>query len=132
MKRATPIGMTEEGERTMENRCEEMREQVKAYHKEHPEVWRLFTMFTFQMIDSGKKNYSVSSIWERIRWHKDAGSDGETQFKINNNYRAFYARAFMEKYPLHKGFFRTRKQKSEDQAATNMRELTPDYYRESA
>ena len=116
----------------MENRCEEMREQVKAYHKEHPEIFRLFVMYTFQMIDSGKKNYSVSSIWERIRWHKDAGSDGETQFKINNNYRAFYARAFMERYPLHKGFFHTRKQKSKDQAATNMKELTPDYYRESA
>ena len=86
LKRATPIGMTEEGERTMENRCEEMREQVKAYHKEHPEIFRLFVMYTFQMIDSGKKNYSVSSIWERIRWHKDAGSDGETQFKINNNF----------------------------------------------
>ena len=39
----------------MENRCEEMREQVKAYHKEHPEIFRLFAMYTFEMIDSGKK-----------------------------------------------------------------------------
>ena len=46
---------------------------------------------------------------------------------INNNYKPFYARRFMACYPQHEGFFRTRKQTSEDKDATNLPELTPEY-----
>ena len=110
------------------NRLEEMREQVIAYHKQHPEVWEMFEEFAFQMINRGYKNYSVNAIFERIRWEKDAGGDGITQFKIGNNYRAFYARAFMKKFPEHEGFFRTRKQTSENRDATYMPEMSPQDY----
>ena len=113
------------------NRLEEMREQVIAYHKQHPEVWEMFEEFAFQMINRGYKNYSVNAIFERIRWEKDAGGDGITQFKIGNNYRAFYSRAFMKKFPQYDGFFRTREQVSEHQSATNMEELGPDYYEQA-
>jgi len=111
------------------NRHEEMRQQVAAFHRQHPEVWDMFVQFTFQMIDRGYKNYSVNAIFERIRWEKDSvGGDGLTSFKLNNNYRAFYSRRFMKMYPDHAGFFRTRQQTSEEQSATAMRELTPAYY----
>ena len=111
--------------RSSVNRLEEMREQVTAYHKKHPEVWTMFEDFTFQMIERGYRNYSVNAIFERIRWEKDAGGDGITQFKIGNNYRAFYARRFMRKYPEHEGFFRTREQTSEHRDATNLSEIGP-------
>ena len=111
----------------IENRKEEVRQQVKAYHRKHPEVWELFVQFTFDMIDKGFKNYAVSGIFERISWEKDMGGDGLTMFKINNNYKPFYARRFMACYPQHEGFFRTRKQTSEDKDATNLPELTPEY-----
>tara|TARA_Y100000593_G_scaffold77522_1_gene143566 strand:+ start:297 stop:650 length:354 start_codon:yes stop_codon:yes gene_type:complete len=107
------------------NRLEEVRQQVKAYHKQYPEVWELFVQFTFDMIDKGFKNYAVSGIFERIRWEKDMGGDGLTVFKINNNYKPFYARAFMKKYPEHDGFFRTRKQTLEDKEPTNKPEISP-------
>ena len=93
-----------------DNRKEEMRNQVISYHKKHPEVWD-----------------SINAIFERIRWEMDVGGDGVTTFKIGNNYRAFYARAFMKKYPEHDGFFRTRKQTSEDKEPTNKPEITPEY-----
>ena len=109
-----------------ETRLEEMRQQVAEFHNQDPEVWRLFVQFTFQMIDRGFKNYSVSAIFERIRWEMDAGGDGVTYFKLNNNYRAFYSRRFMTAYPEHNGFFRTRVQISEARPATHLPELTPD------
>lgn len=112
----------------MKSRHEEMREQVQAFHAAHPEVWRLFVRFTRQMIDRGFQHYSVNAIFERIRWEKDAGGDGVTSFKLNNNYRAFYARAFMKRYPEHAGFFRTREQISRGDQATDLPELTPDDY----
>lgn len=109
----------------MKTRYEEMREQVKAYHEKHPEVWQLFTDFAFQMINRGYKHYSAKAVFERIRWEKDAGGDGVTQFKVGNNHPAFYARAFMKKYPQHNGFFRLREQTSHKRNATNMQDVTP-------
>jgi hypothetical protein len=76
----------------MEDRHEEMRQQVIEFNREHPEVWRYFCWFTFGMINKGFANYSVNAIFERIRWEIDAGGNGVTSFKLNNNYRAFYAR----------------------------------------
>ena len=112
-------------------RKEEMREQVETFHRRHPEVWDLFTKYTLQMIAKGFKHYSAKAIFERIRWEKDLGGDGKTQFKLNNNYTAFYARRFGRAYPQHEGFFRNRKQTSEDSRETNLPELTPAYYEDN-
>tara|TARA_R110000868_G_scaffold399537_1_gene673349 strand:- start:320 stop:700 length:381 start_codon:yes stop_codon:yes gene_type:complete len=106
-----------------------MRQQCTRFHEQYPEVWDLFIRFTFEMINKGFKNYSAQhGIFARIRWEMDAGGNDVNQFKINNNYSAFYARRFMEMYPQHDGFFRTRQQTSEDRSATNFPELTPEYY----
>ena len=113
---------------TDKTRLEEMREQCKRFHVEHPQVWRLFVRFTNEMIDRGFDHYSVNAVFERIRWEIDLGGDYATAFKLNNNYRAFYSRAFMRMYPQHDGFFRTREQTSDDKEATNLPELTPDYW----
>lgn len=112
----------------METRLDEMKKQVTAYHKKHPEVWNMFVDFSFQMIRRGYKNYSAKAVFERIRWEKDAGGNGVTEFKIGNNYPAFYARRFMKMYPEHDGFFRTRKQTSEDSPPTYKPELKPQDY----
>lgn len=74
----------------------------------------------------GFKNYSVNAIFERIRWETDqADVDGKSTFKLNNNYRPFYARRFMKIYVKHDGFFRLRKQISKGKPATGMEELGP-------
>ena len=111
--------------RQADNRHEEMRDQCQRFHNEHPEVWELFVHFTQTMIRKGYPNYSVNAIFERIRWEKDEGGDGVNQFKLNNNYRAFYARRFMRMYPQYDGFFRTRELKSIDRPATELPELSP-------
>jgi|TARA_R100000482_G_C5045027_1_gene110084 hypothetical protein len=109
-------------------RKDEMREQCVNFHRSNPIVWQYFVRFTNMMIDRGYKNYSVNAIFERIRWEIDAGGDGVSTFKLNNNYRAFYARAFMKRYPEHDGFFRTRIQTTEEKPATDLPELTPEYF----
>ena len=110
-------------------RLDEMRSQVKAFHADHPEVWNLFVRFTNELIARGFNNYSVNAIFERIRWECDSvGGDGKYTFKLNNNYRAFYARRFMRMYPQHQGFFRTRRQTSREDYPTQMSPLTPRDY----
>ena len=110
-------------------RLDEMRSQVKAFHSEHPEVWDLFVRFTQELINRGFRHYSVNAMFERIRWECDAvGGDGKSTFKLNNNYRAFYARHFHNVYPQHDGFFRTRRQTSQEDFPTRMSPLAPGNY----
>lgn len=111
-----------------DTRYDEMREQCEAFHKQHPEVWELLQRFSAEMKSRGFQHYSINGIFERIRWEKDIGGNGETQFKLNNNYRAFYARRFMRMYPEYEGFFRIREQVSNDVGATKLPELTPRDY----
>ncbi len=109
-----------------ETRYDEMREQVIAFHKANPRVMELFERFTFELIRRGFKNYSSKAIFERIRWETDqADYDGRSTFKMNNNYTSFYGRAFMNKYPEHDGFFRTRRQVSKEVSATHLPPLGP-------
>ena len=109
-------------------RLDEMREHCLKFDREHPEVWDMFVNFTHEIITKGYENYSVNAIFERIRWEKDMGGDGLSEFKLNNNYRAFYARKFMDMFPEHKGFFRTRIQTSDDKKATKQEPLRPSYF----
>lgn len=111
-----------------ETREEEMRQQVVRFHKANPEVWKMFVGFTFEMIMSGRKHYSANAVFERLRWEVDLSQGPDNSFKLNNNYRAFYARRFHRMYPEYNGFFRTRKQPSQDQDATNLPELGPNDY----
>ncbi|BAQ90252.1 hypothetical protein [uncultured Mediterranean phage uvMED] len=111
------------------SREDEINEQAEAFSKQNPEVSRLFVKFTHEIIARGFRNYSVQAIFERIRWETDqADVDGKSTFKLNNNYTPWFSRKFMERYPEHDGFFRTRKRISGEQTATNLPELTPDYY----
>lgn len=78
------------------------------FHRENPEVYGLFDKFTRQSIDAGRKQFAVSIVIERIRWATMVETKGGGDFKINNNYRAYYARLWMRNNPEHAGFFRTR------------------------
>lgn len=77
----------------------------KVYHEANPEVWELFEFYTLKAIQSGFKHYGAKSIMERIRWHTNVETTGDT-FKISNNHTAYYARYFEKKHPCFKGFFR--------------------------
>ncbi len=111
------------------NRNEQLRAECQTFHDEHPKVWELFARFTFQRINIGFKHYSVNAVFEAIRWEADeVGGDGQSTFKLNNNYRAFYARRFMRMNPEHAGFFRTRRQTSELEDASTLPPLGPGDY----
>ena len=77
-------------------------------------VWTLFERFTFEAIGEGREFYSANAIFELVR---DAGVVREGGVKLNNNFRAYYARMFHAKHQEHAGFFRNRKRPSEEHAA---------------
>lgn len=111
-----------------ESRYDQLRDDCIRFHRANPEVWRLFEKFTFDRIRRGFSHYSVNGVFERIRWETAEADVQGNEFKLNNNYRPFYARAFMSKYPEYDGFFRTRFQKSKEDLATSLPELGPEDY----
>ena len=114
----------------METRQDELQAEFDRYHEENPKVYEAFKRLTFQLINAGRENFSASAVVERIRWGVSIGEYGPDDFKINNNYRAFYARLFHVEHPNHDGFFRTRKQKSADEDATNLPPLKRSWFDE--
>ena len=83
-------------------------EKFETYHVENPHVYDLFIRFAKEAKSTGRRTFSAKAIFERIRWHVDVETTGD-QFKVNNNYPAYYARKMMEDYPEFDGFFKIRK-----------------------
>lgn len=111
----------------MKTRADELNEAFEAYDEAHPEVRDLFRRYTLQAIRAGRTHYSANAIFERIRWHYEVDR-GEDDWKLNNNFRALYARQFMRDHPQYEGFFRTRTRRSEAQPASDMPELRPSHF----
>ena len=84
-----------------------------AWHLENPHVYNLFKRFTFEALAKQRhKNLGAWLVVNRIRWETSVETDG-SDFKISNNFIAYYARLFMAQYPEHKGLFRTKPLKEE-------------------
>lgn len=81
-----------------------------TYHRENPAIYGLFCRFTGEALEAGRDHLGAKMIYERIRWFTSIETDW-AEFKLNNNYHAFYARLWMRDHPQHGEFFRTRKQK---------------------
>ena len=115
-------------------RKDELREECQAFHEAHPRVWELFNRFTRELIARDCQHGGVGNVWERIRWETIEAQTGESEFKLNNNHRAFYARRWMKINPqygpsdpeLNDGFFRKRKQISAESKAIGLPPLGPE------
>lgn len=79
----------------------------------NPHVWALFVRFTLEVVRAGHRHYGAAAIFERIRWHMEIETS-DPEFKLNNDYRAYYARKFMRQHPEHEGFFRVRRVRGEE------------------
>lgn len=82
------------------------------FDAKNPQVYRLFKLYAHQARDAGHRHFGAAAIFERIRWHVAVETRGD-DFKLNNNYRAFYARKMMREDHAFDDFFRTRKQRHE-------------------
>lgn len=84
-----------------------LEEKFETYHKENPRVYELFVRFAKEALNSGYKTFSANAIFERIRWYVSVETVGDS-FKLNNNYRPYYARKLMLDQSEFEGFFNTR------------------------
>ena len=90
------------------------------WHKANPMIWQYFERFMFEAIRAGKKKTSHWLIIGRIRWEvyivttpRESGED----FKISNDFIAFYARWWKKQYPMHADMLKTKRMIGEDPAS---------------
>lgn len=84
------------------------------YHRAHPEIYEAFKRIANEAIKKGHKNLSAEFVFNIIRWETPISAEEVDGFKVNNNYKAYYSRMFMEENQHLKGFFRTRESKADD------------------
>lgn len=80
----------------------------RDYHSANPQVYDKLRSFALQARRTGRRHLGMKAIFERLRWWAYVETTGD-EFKLNNNYTAFYARLLMEREPELAGFFETRK-----------------------
>ncbi len=95
-----------------ESRGDQIYKRFKIFHIENPIVWELFKRFTFEIINAGYERYSVDAVFQRIRWHIDIETKSSDGLKLNDHYRAYYARMFHAKFDI--PIFEVRRLRSND------------------
>ena len=83
----------------------------KRFHENNPRVFHQVVRYADQQRQT-RKHYSIEIIINVIRFWTDLDSVGEP-FKINNNYKPYYARMYMQ-YRECKGFFELRDSLADD------------------
>jgi len=78
-----------------------------VFHRDNPEVYKLFRRFALEAVASGRDYFGAKMIWERLRWYTMIETRGEP-YKLNNNHHSVYARMFIAEYPQHARFFQLR------------------------
>ncbi len=87
-------------------------EKFETFDRENPKVWELFDRYAHELLEKGITHWSADNILHKIRF-ETAIETNDPNYKINNNYSAFYARKFVRIYPIHKDFFEFRKSKAD-------------------
>jgi len=88
-------------------------EAFKRFNELNPHVLAMMERESLKMKDHvpGLKHIGIDFIFARLRWLY-AFTTGGDNFKLNNNFKAFYARELMDTCPSLEGFFHLRNQRS--------------------
>ena len=82
-------------------------------HTANPMVWKMFEQFAFQAVKMNRKKISHWLIINRIRWETSIMTTGN-EFKISNDFIAFYARHWIQTYPAYKSLFNIKRMIGEE------------------
>lgn len=90
-----------------------------AFHRDNPAVYSELKRLAIQLRKRGHTQYGIKSLFEVVRWHRALNTGGD-DFKINNNFGAFFARLLMHHEPELKGFFKVRSSVADDYPIVEM------------
>lgn len=86
-----------------------LQDRFDAFHRANPHVYDAIVKLSRTAKSRGTERYSMARVFEVLRWSSLDTTGSE--WKLNNSYRAFYARMVMERESGLSGFFETRIQR---------------------
>lgn len=86
------------------------------FHRANPHVYELFCRYAHEARKRGYRQFGAAAIYERMRWHVMIETNSDSEFKLSNNHKAYYARMFMIEFPEAREFFRRRELTAADEA----------------
>jgi len=86
---------------------DEIARRFWVFHRSEPAVYRELVWLARRLKRRGYKRGGIGMLWETMRYNR-ALQTGAEDFKLNNNYRAPYARLIMSREKDLLGFFQLR------------------------
>lgn len=78
------------------DRADVFREQADAWIDENPEAWRFMTIQALKSAEN-RRRFGIGALCEVVRWEmRNVRGD---EFKLNNSYRAAFARRLVREHP---------------------------------
>ena len=79
------------------------------FHNANPDVYAELKRIALDLIDRGYTKFGIATVYEVARWRSMLRLGPSAKFKLNNNFRAYYARMLMDREPRLAGVFDTRR-----------------------
>lgn len=83
-------------------------EAFLKFHNANPHVYERLRELALLVKSKGRNKYSINGLFEVLRWEQALTTTG-SKFKLNNNFRAWYARMLEQNVPELSNFFELRK-----------------------
>ena len=93
-----------------ESASSRLEQKFLDFHEANPHIYDIIVQISRGLKAKGFKRAGMKMIFERLRWLWAIQTQGD-DYKLNNNYTAFYARKVMSEVPELQGFFKVRTQR---------------------
>lgn len=90
------------------------------FHRANPHVYDRLVQMCREAKGRGVRKLGIGMLFEVLRWEHMLRTAGDA-FKLNNNYRSYYARLIMERNSDLRGIFETRQLSARDPFALELR-----------
>jgi hypothetical protein len=79
------------------------------FHASNPFVYETLVRLARFAKSKGRSRIGIGLLWERLRWELWIATDGDADYKLNNDFRSRYARLIMRQEEDLSDFFETRR-----------------------
>ena len=86
-------------------------QRFSAFHAANPAVYRELRSMALGIKRRGATRYGIAGLFEVLRYRWSLQTSGDS-FKLNNDFRALYARLLMDNEPELADFFETRERRA--------------------
>jgi len=94
------------------NQMTDWQTKFNEFHSNNPHIFDELVKLALALKERGHNQYSIQGLFEVLRYRKAIKTaDSHSQYKLNNNYKPYYARMIMQRFAFFKGFFELREMK---------------------